>query len=186
MNKPIYYRAITRNDINITVTGTKIPKNTEFFIEVDSVSDINKINEKNYYTCHKLGINSIWHDEFKLIDEKPIACHLCKNKCTYNCPKNEYILQKHNKKDCKLLINELNCGKFESYPPRMTEEEFNIAKDKLLEELPKEFRNWASSRSWVDGHAYGYEEVINYLRTYIYELKEPIAEFQKRIGKVAI
>jgi len=178
MSSPIYYRAVTKNDINIPVMGTKIPKNTEFFIQVNSISNINKIG---YYSCHKLGITSIWHTEFKLIDEKPIACHLCKNKCTYNCPQNEHRVQKHNTKDCKLSVNELTCGKFEPYPPRMTEEEFNIAKDKLLEELPKEFRNWASSRSWEDGHSSGYEEVINYLREYVAELKEPIAEYTKTI-----
>ena len=73
------------------------------------------------------------------------------------------------------------CKDFQAPPPRMTSEEFVNAEAQLLNQLPEEFRSYASSTAYDHGHSAGYEEVIGYLRGIVNGLREPVIKYRKRV-----
>jgi hypothetical protein len=64
---------------------------------------------------------------------------------------------------------------------RPTEEQFEAELTQILNELPTAFRGFVSSKAWEYGHSSGYEEVLNYARDLVYDLKPCIHEFSKPI-----
>lgn len=69
---------------------------------------------------------------------------------------------------------------------RMSEQEFVVKRDEYLERLPVEFRSRVGYMAWERGHSSGYEEVINILSEMVYQLEDPIREFETRIEFEAI
>jgi flagellar biosynthesis/type III secretory pathway protein FliH len=67
----------------------------------------------------------------------------------------------------------------EATPPlmAMTEEEYNAEMKGLLSEVPEAFREYVSNKAWQDGHANGYEEVVNHAQSMVYELKPVIEKY---------
>lgn len=164
MNDSTYYRAVTNNDIDLKVIGVKIPKGTEFLVLINNFNPDKKLD--GCFPCKKLDINSICHDEFKLIDNIPISCNLCRNRYTSRC--------------CSGRSGDI-CDFYKPNPPRMTKEEFNIKEAEILKDLPEEFRSAISYMAYEIGHSAGYEECLIYVKEYVSNLKEPIEKFQKRI-----
>jgi hypothetical protein len=70
---------------------------------------------------------------------------------------------------------------FVEYPPRMTGDEFEAAQTELLKDIPEEFHGPLSYMAYEMGHSAGHEEVINYLRSFVGDLKAPIKQFEKRL-----
>ena len=72
---------------------------------------------------------------------------------------------------------------FEIYPPttRMTPDEFNEEKYKLLKDIPKEFHVAFSSVAWDKGHSDGLEEVISILSDLISNFKQSIIDYENRL-----
>jgi hypothetical protein len=79
-------------------------------------------------------------------------------------------------------LQEKSCKQFEAAPPRMTSEEFVIEQDKILKEIPEEFKSALSYMAYERGHSAGHEEVMGILKELVNDLKQPIADFQKRIS----
>jgi hypothetical protein len=77
---------------------------------------------------------------------------------------------------------EKTCKAFKATPPRMTSEEFIIEQNNVLKEIPKEFKDRLSYMAYERGHSAGYEEIISILKGLVNNLKQPIADFQKRIS----
>jgi len=168
MKDLIYYRAITKNDIDVKVMGIKIPKGTEFLVLINDWAYFDPDKKRDgYFSCKNLGINSIWHDEFELVDNIPMSCSLCKNHWNSRC------------KDCRGDI----CNIFEPYPPAMTAEEFNILEAEVLKDLPEEFRSRISYMAHERGHSAGYEECLIHVKEYVRDLKDPIEKFKNRISQ---
>jgi hypothetical protein len=65
-------------------------------------------------------------------------------------------------------------------PPmvRMTENEFYQEREELVMELPVEFHSAVNQMAWEHGHSAGYEEVINYLRELVSNLKPCIEKYK--------
>jgi len=165
MKDLIYYRAITKNDIDVKVMGIKIPKGTEFLVLINNWAYFDPDKKRDgYFSCKNLGITSIWHDEFELVDNIPMSCGLCKNHWSSRCKNSGDI-----------------CNIFEPYPPEMTAEEFNILEAEVLKDLPEEFRSCISSMSYERGHSAGYEECLIHVKGYVRDLKDPIEKFKNRI-----
>ena len=164
MKDLIYYRAVTKNDIDVKVMGIKIPKGTEFLVIINNFDPEKKLD--GYFSCKNLGINSIWHDEFELVDNIPMSCSLCKNQWTSRCKDSGDI-----------------CNIFEPYPPAMTAEEFNIKEAEILKDLPEEFRSAISTMAYERGHSAGYEECLIHVEGYVNDLKKPIEEFKERVAR---
>ena len=68
----------------------------------------------------------------------------------------------------------------------MTPAEYAAKADKLLQKTPKEFWGVMSGIAWDQGHANGYEEVLNVLSELVAVFEEPIREFETRINGEAI
>lgn len=66
-------------------------------------------------------------------------------------------------------------------PPRMTEDEFLSRQIELLDKLPSEFRSWASSKAYEDGHSGGREEVLGVLQGLVSGLPEVISKYTDRV-----
>jgi hypothetical protein len=98
----------------------------------------------------------------------------CLNKYEASCPNPQCRIQ-----------SEPSCKHFKPFPPRMTEVEFVKKQDELLKNIPEEFKGAMSYRAWEDGHAYGFEEVLNHLTDLIADLEEPIMKFMERVKKEA-
>ncbi|MEI7942926.1 MAG: hypothetical protein WCH76_07180 [Candidatus Riflemargulisbacteria bacterium] len=73
------------------------------------------------------------------------------------------------------------CLDFQVTPRKMTNEGFINAEAQLLNQLPEEFRSYASSEAYDHGHSAGYEEIIGYLRGIVNGLREPIEKYKKRV-----
>jgi hypothetical protein len=63
----------------------------------------------------------------------------------------------------------------------MKSEEFYEKQAEVLKQLPIEFQSFAEMQAWDQGHSAGYEEVLNYVEGYVYDLMEPIAKYTERI-----
>ncbi len=63
----------------------------------------------------------------------------------------------------------------------MTEQEFAAKQKELLQGIPPEFHGALSYYAWEEGHASGFEEVINHLQILVAELEQPIKVYTKRI-----
>lgn len=63
----------------------------------------------------------------------------------------------------------------------MTEREFTERQNKLLAELPEEFRGVVSFKAYQDGHASGYEEILIHVADFVGMLKKPIIAYTARI-----
>jgi len=83
-----------------------------------------------------------------------------------------------NSQNC-LETGEEKCHK--PWPPRMTDEEFQLKQAELLKELPEEFHSTLSYLAYERGHSAGHEEVINILTDLCFNLQKPIQAFGKRI-----
>lgn len=71
----------------------------------------------------------------------------------------------------------------EPYTRAMTAEDFALEMEKLLSEIPEEFRGYASYEAYDRGHANGYEESYNIAQDIVSTLKGPIKEYTKRLLK---
>lgn len=65
----------------------------------------------------------------------------------------------------------------------VTEKDFAEAQAELCKDLPKELIGPLQGLAWDEGHSAGYAEVINYLKSYISLLKEPLDRMERRIRK---
>lgn len=76
---------------------------------------------------------------------------------------------------------------YKPFPPRMTQEEFSKEQEEILNGggIPKEFKDALSYMAYEQGHSGGYEEVICCLRDLVEGLSKPIADFEKRVFKMA-
>lgn len=66
---------------------------------------------------------------------------------------------------------------------KMTNQEFIAKENELLANVPEEFRSAICFYAWQRGHAYGLEEVLNYVAELIDMFKEPIEAYTRRITK---
>lgn len=71
----------------------------------------------------------------------------------------------------------------EPYTRAMTSEDYALDMDKLLSELPEEFRGYASYQAYERGHSSGYEESYNIAQDIVSGLVGPIKEYTKRLLK---
>lgn len=62
-------------------------------------------------------------------------------------------------------------------PPRMESEEFYQTQDKLLADVPQEFRGFLTHLAWEEGHSNGYEEVLNLLKSLISDFMEALTKY---------
>jgi len=67
------------------------------------------------------------------------------------------------------------------YTQPLTKETFAIEEAEILADVPVEFRTAVSYQAYEDGHSAGYDEVIIYVQRYVNMLKNPIAEYTRRI-----
>lgn len=63
----------------------------------------------------------------------------------------------------------------------MTEKKFVLAEEKLLAEIPQEFRLFVSAKAYEDGHSSGFQEILGCVQDLVAGLKEPCKQFEKRI-----
>lgn len=63
---------------------------------------------------------------------------------------------------------------------RMTEDDYNEAMEKALVGLPPEFAEYVRNQAWSDGHANGYEEVVNLAESMASSLCEVIDKYEAR------
>lgn len=61
------------------------------------------------------------------------------------------------------------------------QKEFAEEQDKLLQDLPEEFRGFVSAYAWDQGHAYGYSEVLLHVQDLADQLKGPISQYTSRL-----
>lgn len=78
---------------------------------------------------------------------------------------------------------EATCKDHKPYPARMLQGEFGKKQDELLADMPEEFKSVLSAMAWEMGHSAGFEEVINYLKSLVDDLQEPIELFACRIRR---
>ena len=67
---------------------------------------------------------------------------------------------------------------------RMTGEEFNVAEAEVLAKLPEEFRAAVSWDAYDRGHAYGYEEVLIYVKDIVDWLLPCIQKYDEGKSRV--
>jgi hypothetical protein len=63
----------------------------------------------------------------------------------------------------------------------MDSQEFLDKEEKLLAELPVEFRSTISVMAYERGHAYGHNEVLGHVQGMVYDLLPAIQAFESRI-----
>lgn len=63
----------------------------------------------------------------------------------------------------------------------MTEQEFVKRQDNLLSQIPEEFRGSVSFKAYQDGHAYGYEEILNHVEELVGMILTPLKNYTNRI-----
>lgn len=71
----------------------------------------------------------------------------------------------------------------EPYARAMTAEDYALDMEKLLSEIPEEFRAYASHQAYERGHSSGYEETYNIAQDIVSGLVGPIKEYTKRLLK---
>lgn len=54
---------------------------------------------------------------------------------------------------------------------------------KLLADVPEEFHGVFSKHAWDEGHAYGYDEVLNHLEELVDIFRNPIKEYAARLKR---
>jgi len=108
------------------------------------------------------------------------GCNKYKQKEHFSLAKRQYptIESPIEKWECNEEFQK-TCKDFQAPPPRMTDEEYLAEHTKLINELPEEFRSYASGEAWA--HSAGYEEVIMILRWIVEDLKGPIEKYKKRV-----
>lgn len=67
------------------------------------------------------------------------------------------------------------------FEKEMDSSEYNAEMDKLLEEIPEEFRGYVSSEAYDRGHSSGYEESLNIAQDITSTLKRCIDKYTKRL-----
>lgn len=65
----------------------------------------------------------------------------------------------------------------------MTSEDYEYEMEKLLGQLPEEFRAYASNEAYERGHSSGREESYNIAQDIVHSLKKPIELYTKRLLK---
>lgn len=63
----------------------------------------------------------------------------------------------------------------------MKSEEFYQKQKEILDLIPIEFRSFVEWIAWEQGHSFGYDEVLNHVYDYVYDIKEPIEKYTERI-----
>lgn len=63
---------------------------------------------------------------------------------------------------------------------RMTAAQYECAKKKILKEFPEEFHSPLAQIGW-EMHAYGYEDVLDFMSWVAGTLKFPLEQYTKRI-----
>lgn len=71
----------------------------------------------------------------------------------------------------------------EPYARAMTVEDYVLDMEKLLSEIPEEFRAFVNSQAYEMGHSSGYEETYNIAQDIVGGLVGPIKEYTKRLLK---
>lgn len=66
---------------------------------------------------------------------------------------------------------------------RMTDEEFDVQQNLLLERLPEELRPVLSHMAYERGHAYGYAEVIGILGNLVNDLETAVLAYGSRMER---
>lgn len=71
----------------------------------------------------------------------------------------------------------------EPYTRAMTPEDYALDMEKLLSEIPEEFRGYVSYQAYERGHSSGHEECYNIAQDIVSSLKGPIKEYTQRVYK---
>lgn len=66
---------------------------------------------------------------------------------------------------------------------RMTDEEFDVQQNLLLERLPEELRSVLSYMAYERGHSYGHDEVISILRNMVNDLETAVLAYGSRMER---
>lgn len=82
--------------------------------------------------------------------------------------------------DCNEFI-ETRCKSYKPFPPRMTDEQFQVKQAEILEDIPEELRGALSHMAYESGHSSGNEEMIIHLQNYVSALEEPLKNLIKRL-----
>lgn len=71
----------------------------------------------------------------------------------------------------------------EPYVRAMTSEDYTLDMEKLLSEIPQEFRAYVSYQAYERGHSSGYEDTYDIAQDIVSGLVGPIKEYTKRLLK---
>jgi hypothetical protein len=69
----------------------------------------------------------------------------------------------------------------EPFTRAMTPEDFALDMEKLLSEIPEEFRAYVRDQAYERGHSSGYEDTYNVAQDIVSGLVGPIKEYTKRL-----
>ncbi len=86
-------------------------------------------------------------------------------------------------KNLKIDLEFVKTLEVEPYVRPMTPEDYCTAMEKLLEQLPEEFRSFVSSQAYERGHSVGREESYNIAQDIVSSLKDPIKKYQEKIHR---
>ena len=65
----------------------------------------------------------------------------------------------------------------------MTDEEFDVQQNLLLERMPEQLRPVLSHMAYERGHAYGYEEVISILGNLVNDLETAVRDYGREMER---
>ena len=71
----------------------------------------------------------------------------------------------------------------EPFSAPMTADDYLTELEKLLQEIPKEFRDFVNAQAYDRGHSSGYQECYNIAQDIVHSLKKPIELYTKRLLK---
>ncbi len=72
----------------------------------------------------------------------------------------------------------------EPFSAPMTADDYLTELEKLLFEIPKEFRDFVNAQAYDRGHSSGYEECYNIAQDLVSALKDPIKNYTEKVKKI--